>query len=143
HPVSKLSRILIALGAFALMGVFFAPLWSISLRAPQYPEGLGLQIRLTTITGNLGSINGLNHYIGMRAIEPSGIPEMRVFPLIVAALVILGWFAALLQRRTLIVAWLAGLALFGVAALADFWRWTYDYGHNLDVEHAIIKVPGM
>jgi hypothetical protein len=25
----------------------------------------------------------------------------------------------------------------------DFWRWEYDYGHNLDFEHAIIKVPGM
>jgi copper chaperone NosL len=27
--------------------------------------------------------------------------------------------------------------------LADFWRWEYDYGHDLDFENAIIKVPGM
>ena len=26
---------------------------------------------------------------------------------------------------------------------SDFWRWEYDYGHDLDFEHAIIKVPGM
>jgi copper chaperone NosL len=35
--------------------------------------------------------------------------------------------------------------LFGLGALAglaDFYRWSYDYGHNLD-PHAIIKVPGM
>ena len=34
-------------------------------------------------------------------------------------------------------------AALGVAGLFDFWRWGYDYGHNLDFEHAIIKVPGM
>jgi copper chaperone NosL len=25
----------------------------------------------------------------------------------------------------------------------DFWRWGYDYGHNLDTDQAIITVPGM
>ena len=34
------------------------------------------------------------------------------------------------------------LALGAVAGLVDFWRWGYDYGHELD-EHAAIKVPGM
>ena len=27
--------------------------------------------------------------------------------------------------------------------LVDFWHWEYDYGHRLDFEHAIIKIPGM
>jgi copper chaperone NosL len=31
---------------------------------------------------------------------------------------------------------------FGVLAMVDFWRWEYDYGHNLDPNAAII-VPGM
>jgi copper chaperone NosL len=30
-----------------------------------------------------------------------------------------------------------------VVGLADFWKWEYDYGHNLDEETAIIKIPGM
>ncbi|MGH7695167.1 MAG: hypothetical protein ACRENH_09300, partial [Gemmatimonadaceae bacterium] len=30
-----------------------------------------------------------------------------------------------------------------IAGLADFWKWEYDYGHDLDMENAIIKVPGM
>ena len=34
-------------------------------------------------------------------------------------------------------------ALLGAVGLWDFWRWEYDYGHNLDMEHAIIIVPGM
>ena len=29
------------------------------------------------------------------------------------------------------------------AGFVDFYLWGYDYGHNLDTEHAIIKVPGM
>jgi copper chaperone NosL len=32
--------------------------------------------------------------------------------------------------------------LFGIIAMADFWRWEYNYGHNLDPNAAII-VPGM
>ena len=35
---------------------------------------------------DLHSINGLNHYIGMRPIEPSAIPELRYMPWIVAGL---------------------------------------------------------
>jgi copper chaperone NosL len=34
------------------------------------------------------------------------------------------------------------LVAFGAAGLIDFWRWTYSYGHDLDVAHAIIKIPG-
>jgi copper chaperone NosL len=31
---------------------------------------------------------------------------------------------------------------FGIVAMADFWRWEYDYGHSLNPNAAII-VPGM
>ena len=33
-------------------------------------------------------------------------------------------------------------ALDPVAGLADFYKWSYDYGHNLSPE-AILKIPGM
>jgi copper chaperone NosL len=32
--------------------------------------------------------------------------------------------------------------LFGIVSMVDFWKWEYDYGHNLDPNAAII-VPGM
>src|SRR5690348_6340857 len=106
-----------------------------------------MEIHLTTVAGarptDLQTINGLNHYIGMRPIEPASIPELHWFPMLVAALVLLGLTAALFGSRRLVIAWLGGVAAFGVLGLADFWRWAYDYGHNLDAEHAIIKVPGM
>jgi nitrous oxidase accessory protein len=145
--VTRLSRILTGIGALLLAALQAAPLWTIQLFAPQYPEGLGMTIRLTTIEGNrpndLDTINQLNHYIGMKAIEPGAIPELRYFPLVVAVLMVLGLTAAVLGKRRVVMAWLGGLALFGAAGLADFWRWAYDYGHHIDVEHAIIKIPGM
>ena len=143
----RLSRTLVAIGALLLAALYFVALWSIQLFAPQYPEGLGMQIRLTTIVGgrpnDLNTINQLNHYIGMKPIEPAGIPELRYFPVIVGVLIALGLLAALIGSRRLVIAWLGGLAGFGAAGLVDFWRWSYDYGHNLDFEHAVIKVPGM
>lgn len=145
--VTKLSRALCGIGALLLIGLYFLPLWSIQLFAPQYPEGLGMRIRLTTVVGDrptdLQTINQLNHYIGMRPIEPTGIPELRYFPIVVGVLIALGATAALLGKRRLVIGWLAALASFGAAGLVDFWRWSYDYGHNLDFEHAVIKVPGM
>ena len=145
--MSTLSRTLVGIGALLLAALYAAPLWTIQLFAPQYPEGLGMTIRLTTIEGNrpndLATINQLNHYIGMKPIEPGAIPELRYFPIVVGLLIVLGILAAWLGRRKLVIAWLTGIALFGVAGLADFWRWAYDYGHNIDIEHAIIKIPDM
>jgi hypothetical protein len=123
------------------------PLWHIDLHAPQYPEGLGMTIRINTIEGDrpqdLGNINNLNHYIGMRPIVPAEIPEFRLMPWALGALVLLGMAAAIVARRSLIIAWLVGVAAFGILGLVDFYRWGYDYGHNLDAETAIIKIPGM
>ena len=145
--VTKLSRLLLAAGAILLLGVFIFPLWRVELIAPQYPEGLGMLIRVNTVTGikptDLANINGLNHYIGMKAIEPDAIPELKYMPWIIVGLSAFGLAAAAIGRRRLLVAWLVTFAALALVGLYDFWRWEYDYGHNLDFEHAIIKVPGM
>ncbi|MGZ8470316.1 MAG: hypothetical protein ACXWZ7_12980, partial [Gemmatirosa sp.] len=100
HPVA--SRLLTALAAVLLLGTFVFPLWRIELEAPQYPEGIGMLIRINTVDGikpnDLQNINGLNHYIGMKAIEPDAIPELRFMPWIVAALSATGLAAALIGR---------------------------------------------
>ncbi|HZK78054.1 MAG TPA: nitrous oxide reductase family maturation protein NosD [Gemmatimonadaceae bacterium] len=144
--MSRVTRWLIALSAAMLAVVFLVPVWRISLMAPQYPEGLGMLIRINTITGmkpaDLNNINGLNHYIGMKAIVPDAIPVLHVMPMVLAALVVLGLIAALFGRRWAGWTWLGLFAAAGVAGMVEFWRWSYDYGHNLAPD-AIIKVPGM
>jgi copper chaperone NosL len=145
--VNKQASALVAAASAVLVAVFFVPLWRIELAAPQYPEGLGLLIRISSITGikpnDLANINGLNHYIGMRPIEPDAIPELRLMPWLVGSLIVMGLLVALVRKRALLVAWLAAFAGLAVAGLIDFWRWEYAYGHDLDTAHAIIKVPGM
>jgi len=141
------ARIAVAIAALALLAVLVLPLWRIDLEAPQYPEGLGMEIRVNTIVGvkpnDLNNINNLNHYIGMKVIRPEDFPELRFMPLIVAGLSAMGLVVAATGRRRLLYAWAALLVLCALAGLADFYRWSYDYGHNLDHERAIIKVPGM
>jgi len=140
------SRILSAVAAVLLVLPFFRPLWHIGLLAPQYPEGIGLYIWINTVTGekpqDLDSINGLNHYIGMKAIHPDAIPELRFMPVLIGALIVIGLATAALGKRPLLYLWTGCFALLAVAGLADFWKWGYDYGHNLDPT-AAIRVPGM
>jgi len=135
------------LASLLLAATLATPIWRVELVAPQYPEGLGMEIRAHTIRGmrehDLDNMNELNHYIGMKRIEPDSIRELRIIPWVIGALAAFGLVAALIGRRALVWAWLAAFAAGGVVGLVDFWRWEYDFGHNLDLEHAIIKVPGM
>jgi len=140
------SRVLIATASILLGLVFVFPLWRIDLKAPQYPEGLGLLIKISDITGvkpyDLQNINGLNHYIGMKAIEPDSIPELRFMPMFVAVMIAAGLLVAGTGNRALLYIWVGVFLIGSVAGLVDFWLWSYDYGHNLDPT-AAIKVPGM
>jgi hypothetical protein len=142
-----MARVLTALAALLMVGGFFAPLWQIRLLAPQYPEGLGLSIHVNTVRGmtenDLNNINSLNHYIGMKAIDPEAIPVLNVMPWVLGVLVVGGLTVALAGRRKLLVTWLGAYATAAMLGLFEFWKWERDYGRNLDLEHAIIKVPGM
>lgn len=144
--MKRKSRVLITLGALILILTFFFPLWMIDLNAPQYPEGLGLRIWLNEISGlkpnDLQSINGLNHYIGMKEIVPDAIPELKIMPFVIIFMIVLGLLNAYLKNKKLIYVWLILFIVLGAVGLYDFYMWAYDYGHNLN-PNAPIKVPGM
>jgi copper chaperone NosL len=143
----KPARIFIAVAALLLSAGFVLPLWRVDLIAPQYPEGLGMLIKVNTVVGvkeqDLNSINNLNHYIGMKHIEPDAIPELRYMPMILGVLVVTGLAVAALGKKPVLYAWAAALVAVFIAGLYDYWRWGYDYGHNLDMNVAIIKIEGM
>lgn len=125
-----------------MVSAYFVPLWRILMWAPQYPEGLGMQIWIDNITGDVKIISALNHYIGMRHIEVSMFPEFQYMIYIVAFVIAFGLLTAIANRRYLL--WMYALLIIacGIAAIVDFYLWGYDYGHNLDPNAAII-VPGM
>lgn len=141
----SLQSTLLVLAAVALFAAPFLPLWSITLDAPQYPEGMGMLIWAHTVTGesphDLDIINQLNHYIGMKAISPESIPELRFMRPLILAFGVLCLLAAARPRLWSSSALLAVFIAAGLAGMADFWYWGYDYGHNLDPK-AAIKVPG-
>ena len=64
-------------------------------------------------------------------------------PWLVGGLIVTGLLVSALGGRFMLYAWTTAFVTVAIAGLADFWRWSYDYGHNLDFENAIIKVPGM
>jgi copper chaperone NosL len=140
--MSTTSRIIIAAGALATCIMFFVPVWSIYLIAPQYPEGLSMQIWLNKITGQVEIINGLNHYIGMKHIKAEMFPEFKFLIFIVGFFVLLGLAIAVTGSRKLLFSYLILSVIGGIAALVDFYLWGYDYGHDLD-PMAAIQVPGL
>lgn len=131
-----------------LVGVFLFPLWQITLEAPQFPGGLRLNIWINQFSGDKGggdiiaNINILNHYIGMKYIEPDAIPELKYFPYVVYFMMGLGLLFAFLNRAWGFLFWALLLSVLGLLGVYDFYLWMYDYGHNLD-PNAPIKVPGM
>jgi hypothetical protein len=147
NNMSLTSRVLIVIAALALSSTYYLPLWTISLDAPQYPEGLGLEIWINQIQGqnpnDLNKINNLNHYIGMKKINPESIKELQIMPWVMRLVLLSGLVVGILGKRRLLTIWLIIFLLVAIAGFIDYYLWGYDYGHNLDTENAIIKVPGM
>lgn len=144
--MNNISKILLLISSIILILVYFFPIWSIDLEAPQYPEGLGLRIYINEVTGqkdfDLQNINGLNHYIGMKPINPDDIPELKIMPYVIGIMIFFGLFNAFKGKQKTVIAWIILFLIFGAIGLYDFYMWEYNYGHNLD-PNAPIKVPGM
>ena len=145
--MSSRERLFAALAGLILIVMYFAPMWRIELEAPQYPEGLGLHIMIDDVQGisefDLRKINQLNHYIGMKEIIPEAIPELKIMPWLIALMIVMALATAATGSRTMLTIWMVSFVVLLLVGLVDFWLWEYDYGHNLDLDKAAIKVPGM
>ena len=142
NKLSNISRLLLLIAAIGLVIVLFTPIWRIELDAPQYPEGLSLSIHAKGLKGNVDIINGLNHYIGMKTLHNEDFIEFTVLPYCIVFFAIAFLMVAIANRRNWLNILFILFVVFGIVAMIDFWRWEYNYGHNLDPNAAII-VPGM
>jgi copper chaperone NosL len=136
------ARIITFICGLALIVVLFVPLWQIELAAPQYPEGLVLKMYPNKLGGNVDIINGLNHYIGMKTLHANNFIEFTVLPYIIGFFAVLCFLVAIINKRKWLYGLLISFFLFGVISMIDFYRWDYNYGHDLD-PNAAIQVPGM
>lgn len=142
NKLSWFTRLVLVVCGLSLIAVLYVPLWRIDLDAPQYPEGLKLSINANGLGGNVDIINGLNHYIGMKTLHKEDFPEFTILPYCIGFFVVVFLLVAFLNRRKWFYTALTLFVTFGIIAMVDFWRWEYNYGHNLD-PHAAIVVPGM
>lgn len=142
NKLSGITKLLLLVAAAGLVIVLFTPIWRIDLDAPQYPEGLSLNIYANGLKGNVDIINGLNHYIGMKTLHNEDFVEFKVLPFLIIIFAALFILTALVSRRKLLNALFIAFVAFGIVAVYDFWQWEYNYGHNLNPNAAIV-VPGM
>ncbi len=140
--ISFFSKIYLLIVSALLFGSLLFPMWRIELQAPQYPEGLLLQLHANKIGGDVDIINGLNHYIGMKTLHTEDFVEFKILPYI---FLFFGLFSLLVfftaKKKGVILLFISFVA-FVLLAGVDFYRWNYEYGHNLNPNAAIV-VPGM
>lgn len=117
------------------------PIWRAVFSAPQYPEGLRITAYGNTVKGDLNEINELSHYIGMPRFNFVGMPEMRLWPLVILVGMAAALIAVVTRRRWLRFLGCAAVWLIPVGALADVQFRLWQTGHTLDPTSAIRVTP--
>ena len=148
RPVNGTGRLLLLLSIVALLAGGALPLWRISLVAPQYAEGLTLDMyAYQIVAGNngqdLAEINTLNHYIGMKPIAQADFLEMRVLPFAIGVFALLALRAAIIGRIVTVVDLAVLFLYFGMFSLGSFVYRLYTYGHHLDPQAPMKITPFM
>lgn len=137
----KKSKVYMVVGSLLLGGLFFWPMWNITLEAPQYPDPIGMGIYINRFEdaepNDIKNINIMNHYVGMKDI-PESIPEFEIFPYVAIGMMILGVLFGLIGNSKLYMVWFILMVVLGSIAMYDFYLWEYEYGHDLK-ETAAIK----
>lgn len=132
-----LAPLALFMASAGLLGASLAiPYWSMDLDAPQYPEGLRVEVYVDHLDGDVAEIDELNHYLGLPPLAEGGQLERRIaIPgvLVIAALTI-GAFVVR-GRRALLLA--APILSYPIVFLADLWRILYTYGHTIDPTSAL------
>ena len=148
RPVGGGPRVLVVGAALLLVAVYFFPLWNMTMFAPQYPEGLRLDIYSYKLVGgnngqDIPEINILNHYIGMRDLATDDFTEFKWLPFTVGVLGLLYLRAAVMGTVGGLLDTLVLNLYFSIFALWSFGYRMYSYGHNLSPTAAVKVAPFM
>lgn len=128
---------LLLLAAAVLIGVTLVlPLWNLTMFAPQYPDGLRMDIYTHQLEGGRGGqdvkeINVLNHYIGMRDLTNEDFTEFKWMPFALGVLALLMLRSAVIGSMGSLVDSFVLFMYFGAFSLWSFAHKMYMYGHNL------------
>ncbi|MCG3160778.1 MAG: hypothetical protein JMDDDDMK_01853 [Acidobacteria bacterium] len=148
QPLAPRCRLAILIGVLALIPALFFPLWHMTFRSNQYPDGLSLHIYASQLEGgktpqrdDLREINALNHYIGMRPLLESDFSEFTWLPFAIGGLALLALRATVIGKMSNLIDVFVLFAYFGLYSFWSFYHRLYLYGHNLDPTAAIKVAP--
>ena len=127
----KLPIIFFLIAALLLIASIFFPYWKMTLQAPQYPKGLSIQAYINKLTGDVGEIDGLNHYIGMRPLAEAAQLERSLSIAAVSVLSLLLVAAIFIHSKYTVLLALPAI-LFPFIFLGDMYFWLRNFGLNLD-----------
>jgi hypothetical protein len=131
-----------------LVPAYVSPLWKLTMFAPQYQDGLRLDIYSYKLEGgnrgqDIKEINILNHYIGMRDLTAEDFTEFKWLPFVIGAIglvvlraVVFGTVGHVLDVTVLFV-------YFSLFSLWSFAYKLWSYGHNLAPTAAVKVAPFM
>lgn len=147
-PIDLAARLMLLAAALLLVATYFFPLWNLTMFAPQYPEGLRLDIYSHTLVGgnhgqDVKEINVLNHYIGMQDLVNESFTEFKWMPFVIGAIGLLVLRAAVHGTVAALVDVTMVFVYFGAFSLWSFGYKLYRYGHDLDPTAAVQVPPFM
>ncbi len=148
QPIGLTSRLFLVAATVCLLGAYLFPLWNLTMFAPQYQEGLRLDIYSYKLEGGNGGqdvkeINVLNHYIGMKDLETKDFTEFKWIPFVVGIMGLLFLRAAVFGHLAHVLDVLVLYVYFGLFSLWSFGYKMYLYGHSLDPTAAVRVDPFM
>ncbi len=135
-PLPVGPRALLVAAALVLAATLVQPLWNLTMFAPQYGDGLRLDIYAQHLEGgnkgqDLKEINLLNHYIGMRDLSNENFTEFKWMPFAIGAIALLFLRAAVHGRVAPLLDSVVMFCYFGLFSLWSFASKLYSYGHEL------------
>ena len=147
-PLDLGPRVMVLCAALALIPTYTSPLYTMTMFAPQYPEGLRLFIYSYKLVGgnngqDIPEINVLNHYIGMRDLVSEEFGEFKWMPFVIGAFALLFARTVVMGKMTHLVDSLVLYIYFGAFSLWSFGYKMWTYGHTLDPKAAVKVEPFM
>lgn len=146
RPMYLQTRIPMALLVIPLVCAIIFPLWQISMTAPQYLDGLYLDIYAYKLEGgnnghHIKEINILNHYIGMRPIDDAAAADLDWIPFALGALVIMTLRVAAAGTIKDLMDLVVVTGYFSLFALGRFIYRLWVFGHTL-ADDAPVRIKG-
>jgi copper chaperone NosL len=141
-PLDLAPRVTMLIAALLLAAIYVFPLWNLTMFAPQYQDGLRLDIYSYKLEGgnsgqDIKEINVLNHYIGMKDLVAEDFTEFKWMPFVVGAIALLVLRAIVHGRFAHLLDVLVLFAYFSAFALWSFAYKLWWYGHNLSPQAAV------